>query len=88
MNRGRKVLVAHGQIVEAADHEFSSITLIPTVVLMNEILEKVDDSWYWGKPCMFIKITATESSSVMRNAAELKETRLKKYGTMNLFHRL
>ena len=55
---------------------------------MNEILEKVDDSWYWGKPCMFIKITATESSSVMRNAAELKETRLKKYGTMNLFHRL
>ena len=31
---------------------------------------------------MFITIAATEPSSAMRNAAELKETILKKYGTV------
>lgn len=43
---GRKVLVAHGQLVQATDHDFSSITLTPTSVLMNEIPENVDDSWH------------------------------------------
>ena len=51
---------------------------------MNEIPGKVDDSWYQGKPYVFIKITATEPSSVMRNAAELKETFMKKYGKVEL----
>ena len=66
------------------DHVFSSIALTATVVLMNEIPGKVDDSWYRGKPYVFIKITATEPSSVMRNAAELKETFMKKYGKVEL----
>ena len=66
------------------DHVFSSITLTASVVLMNEIPGKVDDSWYQGKPYVFIKITATEPSSVMRNAAELKETFLKKYDKVEL----
>ena len=38
VTRRRKVLVAHGQVVQAADHDFSSIT----VVLMNEIPENVE----------------------------------------------
>ena len=33
---------------------------------------------------MFIKIIATEPSSAMRNAAELKETLQKKYGSVEL----
>ena len=37
---------------------------------------------------MFIKITATESSSAMRNTAELKETLLKKYGTVEFMPRI
>lgn len=82
MTSGRKVLVAHGQLVQATDHDFSSITLTPTSVLMNEIPENVDDSWHRGRPYVFIKIPATEPSNAMRNAAELKETILKKYGTV------
>ena len=49
---------------------------------MNEIPENVDDSWHRGRPYVFIKIAATEPSNAMRNAAELKETILKKYGTV------
>ena len=52
MARGRKVLVAHGQVVQAAYHDFPSITLSTTVVLMNEIPEKIDDLWYRGNPCV------------------------------------
>lgn len=77
MTRGKKALVAHQRIVQATDHDFSTITLTPTVVLMNEIPQKVDDSWYRSKPYLFIKITATELSSAIKNAAELKETLLK-----------
>ena len=78
VTRGRKALVAYERIVQAADHDFLVITLTPTVVLMNEIPQKADDSWYRGKPYLFIKITATELSSAIRNAAELKKTLLKK----------
>ena len=78
VTRGRKALVAPERIVQAADHDFLVITLTPTVVLMNEIPQKADDSWYRGKPYLFIKITATELSSAIRNAAELKKTLLKK----------
>ena len=44
MTRGKKVLGDHGQVVQAADHDFSSITLTPTVVLKNGIPEKTDNS--------------------------------------------
>lgn len=70
--------------MQAADHDFSSITLTPTVVLMNEIPERDGNSWYRGKTYVFIKIATTEPSSAMRTAAELKETFLKKYGTVEL----
>ena len=51
--------MAHGQVVQAADHDFSSITLTPTGLLMKEIPENVDDSWYRSKPYVLIEITAT-----------------------------
>ena len=84
VTRGKKALVAHQRIAQATDHDFSAITLTPTVVLMNEIPQKVDDSWYRSKPYLFIKITATELSSAIKNAAELKETLLKKWSTVEL----
>ena len=78
VTKERKVLVTQEQVVQAADDDFSSITLTATVVLMNEITEKGGNSWYRGKTYLLIKITATEPSSAMRNATELKETLLKK----------
>ena len=48
-----KVLVTHGQVMQAADHDFSSITVTPTVVLMNDIPEKIGDSWQTWAPHKF-----------------------------------
>ena len=42
VNRERKVLVTQEQVEQAADQDFSSITLTPPVVLMNEIPEKME----------------------------------------------
>ena len=53
LTRGRKVLVTHGQVMQAADHDFSSITVTPTVVLMNYIPEKIGDSWQTWAPHKF-----------------------------------
>ena len=81
VTRGKKVLVAHGHVVQAADHDFSSITLTPTVVLLNDVPNTVDDSWYRGQPFVYIKITATEPSTALRNAVEIENALIKKHGS-------
>ena len=42
--RGKRVLVAKNQVFQVADHDLSSVTLIPTVGLMHEIPDEVDKS--------------------------------------------
>ena len=80
VTRGKKVLVAEGQVLQAADHDFASITLTPTVILLYDVPEKIDGSWYRGqRPAVRLKITATEPSTAIRNAAEIKEVLLSKY---------
>ena len=69
VSRGKRVLVAKDQIIETADHDFSSITLVATVVTIHNIPASIDQSWYRGQPYVYIKINATEPSSALRNAA-------------------
>ena len=38
---GKKVLFAQGQVLQAADHDFASTTLTPTVILLHDIPEKI-----------------------------------------------
>lgn len=42
---GKKVLVAQSQVLQAADHNFASITFTPTVILLHDISEKINQSW-------------------------------------------
>ena len=46
--RRRRVLVGLNQTYQVGDHDFSTVSLIPTVILLNDIPEKVDGSWYRG----------------------------------------
>lgn len=81
VTRGKQVLVAKGTVCQAADHDMSAITLVPTVVLVHDIPTDIDESWYRGTPHVFLKITATEPSSALRNAVEVENVLLAKYGT-------
>ena len=75
------MLVANGYVVQVADQDLSLLTITPTVVLINDIPLKVDDSWYRGQPYVFLKITAIEPSNALRNAAELQDVLVTTYGS-------
>ena len=63
----------------------SSITLIPTVGLSHDIPDEVDKSWYRGIPYVYLKITATEPSSVLRNVTEVEDILTRRYqGKQNI----
>ena len=78
---GRRVLVGLNQTYQVGDHDFSTFSLIPTVILLNDIPEEVDGSWYRGKLMVSPKITATDPSSALRNAKEIANVLIEKYGT-------
>ena len=54
---------------KSADHDFSKI-LIPTVVLLHDVLESIDQSFYRETPYIYMKVHATGPSSAIRNAKE------------------
>ena len=70
VRRGGNILVAKTYTAQLADHNFSSMTITPTVALISDIPPKVDNSWNRAPHYEFLKITATEPSSTLRNAAE------------------
>ena len=65
------MLVARNEAFQVGDHDFSTISLIPTVILINDIPESIEKSWYRGKACVGIKMTATDPSSALRKATEI-----------------
>ena len=67
--RGRRVMVRAGITFKVRDHDF---TIIPSVVLLTDIPERIDDSWYQGQVLVGFKDAAFESSSPLRHATELK----------------
>ena len=66
------------------DHNHASTTLIPTVLLSQEIPNNIDNSWYRGVPYVYLKLAATEPSSALRNAAEVKRVLISKFGKNNI----
>ena len=50
----------------------SSMTLIPTVRLSHDIPDEVDKSWYCGIPYVYLKVTAIDPLSALRNATEVE----------------
>ena len=79
--RGKQVLVARNEAFQVGDHDFSTISLIPTVILINDIPESIEKSWYHGKACVGIKMTATNPSSALRNLTEIAKVLINKYGS-------
>ena len=47
--RGRRVPVCLDEYLTVGDHDFTKFYLIPSVVFITDIPEKISDSWYSGK---------------------------------------
>ena len=82
--RGRRVIVAQNEYYRVGDHDFSRLSFIPTVFLMNEIPDDVSSSWYRGKPHVMLKIAALEPSTALRNARETADILIEHYGAENV----
>ena len=48
VTRGRRVFVAHGQSLQSAGRDFRKISLTLTVVLLHDVPQSIDQSFY---PC-------------------------------------
>lgn len=66
----RRVVVGEGEILCKADHDFSRFNLIPSVSLLINIPESLEESFYDGTTTVTIKCAITQPSSAARHVAE------------------
>ena len=69
--RGRQVIVRSGMLLQAADHDFTKFSVIPSVVLVCDIPDEISGSWYTGAVMVMFKEGAFEPSSPIRHSTEL-----------------
>lgn len=72
VERGKQVLVAIGKKFVVADHDFTRLSLTPSVNLFIQIPDHIDESFYTGQVCVSFKENTFQPSSPMRHIAELK----------------
>ena len=65
------MMVCAGTTFEVGDHNFTKFSIIPSVVLLIDVPERIDDSWYQGQVLVGFKDAAFESSSPLSHATEL-----------------
>ena len=69
--RGRQVIVSSQDTFAVGDHDFCKFSLIPSVILLVNIPESQEASWYTGEVIVGIKDAVFEPSSPIRHATEL-----------------
>ena len=61
--RGRRVLVNRDTTFEVSDHDFTRMSIVPSVCFIVDIPESVESSWYTGKVFVGLKEAIFEPSS-------------------------
>ena len=69
--RGRQVLVHSSSSFQVGDHDFTNMSITPSVSFVVDIPENINESWYDGLVHVLFKDSAFEPSSPCRHAAEL-----------------
>ena len=74
VEKGKKVVAAvSGSTFTISDHDFTKFGLIPSVVVLCDIPERMDNTFYRGQVLVGLKDAATEPSSPMRHSTELSK---------------
>lgn len=71
VERGKSVLVAMDKKFEVADHDFTKFSLTPSVCLLVDIPNSIEETFYGGQVYVSLKENCFEPSSPWRHAAEL-----------------
>ncbi len=70
--RGKQVLVAVGQSFQVSDHDFTRVTLTPSVNFLISVPDTIEGSFYQGKVFVGMKDSTFQPSSPLRHATELR----------------
>ena len=68
---GRRVMVSATKAFEVEDHDFSKVSVIPSVSLLIDIPTEISDSWYSGQVTVCLKESAFQPSSPLRHVCKL-----------------
>ena len=71
LDRGKQVIVGQGQPVQVSDHDFTKAKFTPSVVLVHNIPDSIEQSFYQGSVFVTLKDSVFQASSPLRHAAEL-----------------
>ena len=69
--RGRQVLVHSSTSFQVADHDFTNMSITPSVSFLIDIPGNISESWYDGHVHILFKDSVFEPSSPCHHAAEL-----------------
>ena len=69
--RGRRVIVNQGTVLQVGDHDFTRFSLIPSVALIVDVPAEVSGSWYHGQVYVSLKDAVFEAFSAIRHSCEL-----------------
>ena len=71
VHRGKRVIVRIYQSFQVSDHDFSKISVTPSVILDVDVPESIDGSFYDGQVYVGLKENCFEPSSPIRHITEL-----------------
>jgi hypothetical protein len=71
VERGKQVVVTKNEIFAVADHDFTKCSLIPSVTMICDIPNNIEDSFYKGKVKIGLKDAIFQGSSSLRYMTEL-----------------
>ena len=71
VDRGWSVLVGKNTVFAVSDHDFTKCKITPSVALVVDVPESIDQSFYSGKVVVTLKDAIFEPSSPLRHADEL-----------------
>ena len=72
VEHGRRVIVCKDLSFEVGDHDFTKVSIVPSVTLVADIPDTLAGSWYEGQVVVTLKEAAFEPSSPLCHATELK----------------
>ena len=74
VERGKQVVVsANGKRFSVADHDFTKCSIIPSVTVVCDIPNTIDESFYRGQVYVGVKDAIFEPSSGLRHSTELSK---------------
>ena len=74
VERGKQVVVStSGQKFAVADHDFTKFAIIPSVTVLCDVPQSIEESFYRGQVFVGIKDATLEPSSPLRHSTELSK---------------